>query len=64
MDDKIEILGIGELIDPKLEEFIRESERNRMISIFATKKKSIFTAIEVISLLCGYEVTEDDRLSL
>lgn len=64
MDEGIEILGIGELIDPKLEEFVRESERNRIISIFATKKKSIFTAVEVISLICGYEVTEDERLSL
>ena len=64
MGEGIEILGVGELIDPKLEEFVRESERNRIISIFATKNKSIFTATDVISLICGYEVNEDDGMSL
>lgn len=53
-----------ELIHPQLEEFIRESERNRVISIFVTKNKSIFTANEVVALICGFEVNNDAGMSL
>jgi hypothetical protein len=53
-----------ELIDHKLAEFIRESERNRILSAFATKNKTVFTIEEAISLICGFEVRCDDGMSL
>jgi hypothetical protein len=60
----VEGIGREELVHPQLEEFIRESERNRVISIFATKNKSVFTANEVIALICGFEVNNDAGMSL
>ena len=57
---EIEVSDTSELIHPQLEEFIRESERNRIISIFAKSKKNYFETKEIISLICGFEVKEDD----
>ena len=64
MGEGIEILSGVELIDPKLEEFVRESERNRIISCFAAMNKTIYSKAEIFALICGFEVKDDDGMPI
>ena len=58
---QVESIGFAELIDPKLEEFIRESERIRIISLFAVEESyKAYSAHDIIAKICGFEPKEKE----
>ena len=57
---QVESIGFAELIDPKLEEFIRESERIRIISLFAVEKHKYYYSHDIIARICGFEPKEKE----
>lgn len=40
-------------IDPQIEEFIRESERNRLMEAFACDEKEVFMYRDIVKKICG-----------
>ena len=57
---QVESIGFAELIDPRLEEFIRESERIRIISLFAVEKYKCYYPQDIIAKICGFEPKEKE----